>query len=172
MKEMDYLGLKMCNYQALLFEASVENTGCSSKIFIRRFMNSELANRMDKTGLMFESLDIVDAIGELEAQYGVSDYGIEKFSTEELHWIGYIYRYWAYVSEKSSKQLYKIIKPEKLRKLYFPYHSLDPLQAIERIADETGIKSDDDIGDISKGVIALRKVRSKHKSLEERAAEY
>lgn len=80
---------------------------------------------------------------------------------EELHWIGYIYRYWAYISGKSSKQIYKIMKPEQLKKLYLPYHSLDPLQAIERIIDESESESSEEIDDISRGVIALRKVRNK-----------
>lgn len=161
MKKMDSLGLKMCSYQAALFEKSKDSMDCSSKIFIRRFMNSQLAKRMDSIGFMFDSLDISDAFKELEAQYGVSSYGKEKFDTEELYWIGYIYRYWAYISEKTSKQIYKIVKPEKLRKLYFPYHSLDPLQAIERIMEEEPF-SDKKIDDISRGVIALRKVRNKN----------
>lgn len=161
MKKMDSLGLKMCSYQANLFELSKDSVDCSSKIFIRRFMNSKLAKRMDSVGFMFDSLSIQDAINELEAQYGPSSYGIEKFNVEELHWIGYIYRYWAYVSGKSSKQIYKIVKPEQLRKLYFPYHSLDPLQAIDRIMEEIQPQVNEQIDDISRGVIALRKVRNK-----------
>ena len=161
MKKMDSLGLKMCSYQAALFEKSLEDTDCSSKIFIRRFMNSNLAKRMDNVGFMFDAMDIFDAINEVETQYGASTYGIEKFNVEEMHWIGYIYRYWAYVSEKSSKQIYKIIKPDQLRKLYFPYHSLDPLQAIERMMEELGLENSVAMDDISRGVIALRKVRNR-----------
>lgn len=161
MRKMDSLGLKMCSCQAVLFEKSIEYTDCSSKIFIRRFMNSDLAKRMDSIGFLFESSDTADAFGEIEAQYGESSYGVEKFSDEEMHWIGYIYRYWAYVTEKSSKQIYKIVKPDKMRKLYFPYHSLDPMQAIERIMEETGQDKQEDIGDIARGVIALRKVRNR-----------
>lgn len=165
MKKMDTLGLKMCSYQATLFEKSLDNTECSTKIFIRRFMNSDLAKRMDSVSFMFNSLDIVDAIMELEVEYGKSSYGIDRYNVEELHWIGYIYRYWAYVSGKSSKQIYKIIKPDQLRKLYFPYHSLDPQQAIERIIEETGCEDNGAIDDIARGVIALRKVRNRECSI-------
>lgn len=161
MRKMDSLGLKICRYQAELFERSIEQTGCSSKIFIRRFMNSNLAKRMDSTGFLFDSLAVTDALSEIEDQYGASAYGAEKFTVEEMHWIGYIYRYWAYVTEKSSKQIYKLIKPEQLRKLYFPYHSLDPQQAIDRIMEEIGSEGQGGIDDIAKGVIALRKVRNK-----------
>jgi hypothetical protein len=163
MKKMDSLGLKICSYQAVLFEKSIENTKCSSRIFVRRFMNSELAKRMDNLGFIYDSLDVSDAIKEIENQYGVSEYGVEKFSVEEMHWVGYIYRYWAYVTEKSSKQIYKIIKPEELRKLYFPYHSLDPMQAIERIMEAINPEKQTEMTDIEKGVIALRKVRQKQK---------
>lgn len=163
MKKMDSLGLRMCRYQAMLFELSKDKTDCSSKIFIRRFMNSKLAERIDKEGLLFDSLDVQEAIEEVESQYGASSYGVEKFNQEELHWIGYIYRYWAYVSEKSSKQIYKIIKPEQLRKLYFPYHSLDPMQAIERITEEINPMEEKERDDISRGVAVLRKVRNKSK---------
>lgn len=164
MRKMDYLGLKMCSYQAELFENSIRQADCSSKIFIRRFMNSNLAKRMDNTGFLFDSLDVADAVREIEEQYGPSAYGVEKFTVEEMHWIGYIYRYWAYVTETSSKQLYKLVKPEKLKKLYFPYHSLDPMQAIERIMEEIEPPELRELTDIEKGVIALRKVRSRHAS--------
>lgn len=161
MRTMDSLGLKLCSYQAVLFEQSIEQTNCSSKIFIRRFMNSNLAKRMDSVGFLFDSLAVSDAIDEVEDQYGASTYGAEKFSIEEMHWIGYIYRYWAYVSGKTSKQLYKIVKPEQLRKRYFPYHSLDPQQAIDRIKEEIEPEGQSEMDDIAKGVIALRKVRNK-----------
>lgn len=163
MREMDSIGLRICKYQAMLFEISKDMMDCSSKIFIRRYMNSELAARMDNIGYIYDSTEVIDAIKEIEEQYGVSSYGIEKFNAEELHWIGYIYRYWAYISGKSSKQIYKIIKPEQLRKLYFPYHSLDPLQAIERILEQNDMDLYEDEYDIAKGVIALRKVRNKRK---------
>ena len=161
MRKMDSLGLKVCSYQAVLFESSIEQTDCSSKIFIRRFMNSNLAKRMDSVGFVFDSLDVSDAIREIEDQYGRSSYGVEKFTAEEMHWIGYIYRYWAYVTEKTSKQIYKTIKPEYLKKMYFPYHSLDPLQAIDRIMEEILPEEQSGMDDIAKGVIALRKVRNK-----------
>ena len=161
MRKIDSLGLKACSYQAKLFEYSIKDTKCSSKIFIRRFMNSNLAKLMDNDGFMFNSLNISDAIREIDNQYGESTYGEEKFSVEEMHWIGYIYRYWSYVAEKPSKQIYKTIKPDKMRKLYFPYHSLDPLQVIDRIMEEIVNDGDSLKNDIERGVMILRKVRNR-----------
>ena len=161
MKKIDSFGLKMCSYQATLFEASVKHTKSSSAIFIRRFMNSDLAKRMDNISFLFDSLEVSSAIDEVEAQYGASSYGSKKYSIEEMHWIGYIYRYWACISDKSSKQIYKMLKPDQLKKLFFPYHSLDPAQAIERIMEELEPAKEYDPSDIATGVAAMRKIRSK-----------
>lgn len=73
MKEMDSIGLRLCSYQALLFDHSIEGTNCSSKIFIRRFMNSTLAERMDNRG--FLSLDPLQAIERIEEDKGLDRTG-------------------------------------------------------------------------------------------------
>ena len=161
MKEMDSYGLKLCKFQAELFEQSINAAECSSAIFIRRFMLSDLAKRMDKEGTLFEALDIADAFLEIETQFGPSSYGKIKFGKEELYWSGYIYRYWAYMTGETSRQIYKIIKPDELRKLYFPYHSLDPEQAIERIKESKNMTDEDEI---ARGVMILRIVREKRKN--------
>lgn len=156
MRKIDTYGLKLCNFQAELFQKSLIEVECSSKIFIRRFMLSNLAKRMDKDGFLFDSTDIIDALDELEDQFGPSDYGTVKFSPEEIYWTGYIYRYWSYITGKSSKQIYRIVKPDELQKLYFPYHSLDPEQAIERIKESKGLNEEDEI---KRGVEIMRRIR-------------
>ena len=158
MRKMDSYGLKLCKFQAELFKQAKEKAECSSKIFIRRFMLSDLAKRMDKEGFLFDAITVPDALQEIEMQFGVSEYGQVKFGKEELYWMGYIYRYWAYISGKGSKQLYKIVKPEELRKLYFPYHSLDSEQAIERIKESKGIVEEDEI---KRGVEILKRIRAR-----------
>ena len=66
-------------------------------------------------------------IEELEHEFGASSYGKEKYNAEELYWIGYIYRYWCYTRELTSKQLYKIIKPKEsiVLPLIFEYKLAD-----------------------------------------------
>ena len=49
MKEKDERGLKICRAQANLFVASLTLTECNSAVFLRRFMNSSVVERMDKT---------------------------------------------------------------------------------------------------------------------------
>lgn len=73
-----FIRTKICGDQAELFEKSISETECSSRIFIRRFMKSDLAKRMDKNGMLFESLDLLDALEEINEEYGESSYGKEK----------------------------------------------------------------------------------------------
>ncbi len=152
---IDETGLKLCKIQAKLFEISINKTECSSAIFVRRFMLSDVARRMDSGTFLFESCNEEDIFIEIEKEYGKSNYGKEKISAEELYWIGYIYRYWCYTYRITSKQAFKIVKMKELRDLYYPYHSLDPAQAIERILEAKG-KSECDF--TKRGVEILRNI--------------
>lgn len=158
MKNLDDYGMRMCRYQAELFARSREDVSCSSPVFLRRFMYSDLARRMDGDGFLMEAVDKEDAFGEIEQEFGESSYGKIKFNREELYWIGYIYRYWCYVHEITSKRVYRIIKPDELKALYYPYHSLDPAQAIERIMEAKQIREEDYT---ERGVKILRELRKK-----------
>lgn len=160
MKKIDEAGLTLCVLQAEVFADSLTVTQCSSLVFIRRFMNSEVAARMDRNGFLLEACDVTSIFNEVEAQYGPTSYGKERYGREELYWLGYLYRYWTYTYEKSSKQVYKQMKPKNLRKLYYPYHSLDPAQAIERILESSGSKEDDYT---EKGVQILRRILEREK---------
>ena len=47
---------------------------------------------------------------------------VTKFGIlHEIYWIGYLYRYFAFIYEISSVQVYKIVKPKELRGLFLPY---------------------------------------------------
>jgi len=120
---------------------------------------------MDHRGFLLEASDAVSILNEVEAQYGPTSYGKERYGREELYWLGYLYRYWAYTYEKSSKQVYKQMKAKELRMLYYPYHSLDPAQAIERILESNGSEEEDYT---EKGVRVLRKILEREKKAEKR----
>ena len=155
MRKIDEIGLKLSKMQAEVFAASVSVTNCSSPIFLRRFMNSQVAQRMDSGGFLFEACDVNQIFEEINTEFGDSSYGKEKYSEAELYWIGYMYRYWSYTHQKTSKQIYKFIKPKELRSLYYPYHSLDPAQAIERILEAKGV---DEKNLTARGVKILRDI--------------
>lgn len=160
MRAFDETGLKLSRMQAELFVLSATKLECSSPIFLRRFMLSKVAARMDQDGFLYESCTVDGILQEIEEEFGATNYGKEKYSTEELYWIGYLYRYWCYTYEKSSKQVYKLMKPKELRGLYYPYHSLDPAQAIERILESKNLGEEDLT---QKGVEILRRIMSEKK---------
>lgn len=161
MKKIDDIGLALCRTQGEIFVSSISKTDCSTAIFIRRFMNSSFASRIDNGGILSEVFDISIVFEEIEYEFGPSNYGKEKYNAEELYWIGYIYRYWCYTRGKTSKQVYKIVKPKELRSLYFPYHSLDPIQAIDRILEAKNINDDDYT---KRGVEILRRIIEEKKT--------
>ncbi len=147
MKKIDKDGLVLCELQAKAFELSSEKIESSSAIFIRRFMNSEVARNMDSDDFLHFNIGAKNMLDRINEEYGVSQYGSEKYTKDELYWMGYIYRYFAYTYDISSKQVYKIIKSKELRNLFLAYHTMDPKEAIARILEAKGINVDkkDDI---------------------------
>ncbi len=145
MKKIDKDGLLLCNIQGSLFEQSLNKTKTSSEIFIRRFMYSEISKEFDNLSFLDSTKTNSNIYEEIEIEYGVSDYGKTRYNKEELFWIGYIYRFFCYTYNLSSKQVYKIIKPKELRILYLPYHTMDCALAIERILEEKGYSFSEEI---------------------------
>lgn len=139
MKKIDETGLELCKYQAGLFEASISYFPCSSSYFLKQFMNSFLAKRMDSIGFLFESLDTYAALDELKKEKDLTK-GTTKQSEPVMSWIGYLLRYWSYTYEVSSKWLFKFVKLNDFSKLYEAYHSLDVEEAISRISEAKNIK--------------------------------
>lgn len=139
MIKIDKDGLLLCEIQGKTFEISVENYATGSEVFMRRFMNSQVAKEFDNLSVLDTNIYEKDILIRLDEEYGVSNYGKERYTKNEMFWIGYIYRYFSYTYKKTSKQVYKIIKPKELRGLFLPYHTMDPAQAIERILEAKGL---------------------------------
>ncbi len=156
MRTIDNDGLILCDLQSELFEHSL-TLDCSSLIFIRRFMNSKIVKRFDSTQILDDTLTISDIFDELNSEYGETSYGSEKFSKNELYWIGHFYRYFCYTYEITSRQAYKLIKPKELRNMFLAYHTFDTKQAIERILESKNIVLDKDYTEA--GLQILRRMR-------------
>ena len=139
MKKVDKDGYTLCVLQSTVFELSLEKRNSSSPIFIRRFMNSEIAKRLDDAAILDTNLQATDILERLNDEYGISNYGSIKYTKNEMYWIGYVYRYFALACNFSSAQIYRIVKPKELRDVFLPYHTMDPSQAIERILEAKGI---------------------------------
>ena len=143
MKKISKDGLLLCELQAETFENSIDKIESSSEIFIRRFMKSEIAKRFDNESVLESNIQANDVLELVIEQYGDSDYGSVKYTRNEIYWIGYIYRYFAFTYELTSAQVYKIVKPKELRGVFLPYHTMDPAQAVERILEAKGILMDE-----------------------------
>ena len=138
MKKIDNDGLLLCEMQAKAFELSGIEQNTSSAVFIRRFMNSNVAKQLDNMAVLRSNMQAADILKLIDEEYGKSEYGSVKYSLNEL------YRYYAYTYDKTSRQVYKIVKPKELRDLFLPYHTMDPAQAIDRILEAKGLANIDD----------------------------
>ncbi len=143
MRKISKDGVILCTLQAETFEKSVEKMDTSSEIFIRRFMKSEIAKRFDNESILESNIQANDILELINEEYGISNYGSVKYTRNEMFWIGYIYRYFAFTYNMTSAQIYKIVKPKELRDLFLPYHTMDPAQAIERILEAKGMLTDE-----------------------------
>lgn len=83
--------------------------------------------------------DIIDLV---LTEYKDSSYGSIKYNKDKMYWIGYFYRYFSYTYKLSSNRVYKIDKPKELRDLFLSYHALSLEQAIKRVLESKGLKSD------------------------------
>lgn len=162
MKKIDKDGLLLCELQAKTFEMSIDATEVSSEIFIRRFMNSQISKSIDSCEILQTNMQAKDILERIEEQYGKSNYGSKRYTKNELYWIGYIYRYFSYTYEKSSVQIYKIVKPKELRVLFLPYHTLDPSQAIERILEAKNLFIVDDKAEIVRQYKIYKSIRDEN----------
>ena len=63
MREFDHDGLILAEYQGKIFEKSYE-LSCSTGIFIRRFLHSELLKKLDGNNTSLLSLDADEGIRE------------------------------------------------------------------------------------------------------------
>ena len=135
MNEMDRDGLIMCRMQGRIFEYSLDED-VSSAVFIRRFMNSSAAWRMDELYFLNTAQSELQVIDEMKEECRNWGYGSQKFDREEMYWIGYIYRYWAYIWNLRSDQIYRICNGTEMKKHYYIFHSLAPEKAIEMLMEE------------------------------------
>ena len=160
MRKIDIVGLLLCDLQSTAFEYSVDKMESSSEIFIRRFMRSRIANRLDDGSVLESNIQAEDILQLVNEEYGFSNYGSVKYTRNEMYWIGYIYRYFVITYELTSMQVYKIVKPKELKGLFLPYHTMDPSQAIERILEAKGLFTDEKM-ELERQYEIFKRIRNK-----------
>lgn len=63
---------------------------CSSEIFMRQFMISEIVKKFDSLLILDDTLTIDNVYERLEEEFGETNYGKVKYYSEGLYWIGYL----------------------------------------------------------------------------------
>ena len=132
---MNLIENKLCDIQGRLFELSVEK-GFDSESFVKHFMESNVAknldssyNRMQWCGEEYLLEELIDECGDSLKSGG-------KIATkDEIYWIGYIYRYWHYYKDQTSKKIYKQAPYERMKINYLMFHTMTPEIAIDDLIE-------------------------------------
>ena len=134
MKNFDHNGLLLAEYQGKLFEKSTE-LDCSTGIFLRRFLHSDLLEKLDTNQPSLVSLDVNDGINSILEQFGNTDYGKEKYSGSSMFWMGYMYRYISYTREIRTRFLMELLDYRQMNDVYYSFHTQDPEWCIQNLLE-------------------------------------
>ena len=132
---MNSIEYKLCDIQGRLFELSVEQ-GFDSELFVKHFMKSKVAgyldsiyNRMQWAGEEYLLEEIMDECGDDLKKNG------NVATKDEIYWIGYIYRYWHYYKNETSKNIYKQASYKRMATNYLMFHTMAPEIAIDDLIE-------------------------------------
>ena len=129
--KVDSIQLKLCDIQGRLFERSV---AYASESFIRAFMNSAVAEHLDSPYNKLQWMGEEYLMDELKDEKELDTEG-EKYSSEVLYWIGYLYRYWACSRGERSRSIYRQAPAKTMKRNYMAFHTLDPEVAIDDLIE-------------------------------------
>ncbi len=141
MREFDHNGLLLAEYQGKLFEKS-NDMNCSTGVYIRRFLHSDLLKKLDSNNPSSLSLDVKDGNDSILEQFGDSDYGKMKYSKAALFWIGYMYRYISYTREQSTKFIMKLFDYRQMNDVYYSFHTQDPEWCVQSLLEINNLTED------------------------------
>ena len=133
---MTAIELKLCDIQGRLFKLSARR-GIRSTEFIKVFMKSNTAkaldstyNRMQWAGEEYLMEEVIDEAGDRFEKPG------EVYLDELIYWIGYIYRYWHYVTGESGKEIYKQASVKVIKQNYERLYMMTPEEVIEILKEK------------------------------------
>ena len=142
MKKLDHIDYSICRLQGRVFEQSLKNYGTSSPVFIRRFMNSQIANAFDDRSILLSPLDVNGILSYIDDIYGKSNFGLIKYESNVIYWIGYFYRVLSFYYDLPSKVIYKMFKLQEIKDFYNIGHTFDPEIAAQKIMETKNFDND------------------------------
>ena len=132
---MTSIELQLCDIQGRLFKLSARR-GISSTEFIKVFMKSATAkaldstyNRMQWAGEEYLLEEVIDEAGDRFEKPR------EVYAEELIYWIGYIYRYWHYVTGEYSKEIYKQAPVKVIKQNYVRLYMMTPEEVIDLLKE-------------------------------------
>jgi hypothetical protein len=138
---MTPLQLQLCDIQGRLFELSAKEA-LSSDIFIPAYMTSKTCEQYDApyhrlqwSGEEYIMEEFRDEDKKHDGLFSNDKTNGNKllFTNDELYWIGYMYRYWHFLTGEKSKNLYRQAPVKIMKNVYPGFHTLDGKIAIENI---------------------------------------
>ena len=131
---LDSLESSLCQMQGHLFELSAEK-GYDSEAFVKAFMNSCIAEDLDKIFNHTQWAGEKYLLSRLTEEHSEAIRKGTLYDTETLYWSGYLYRYWHFYTGESSKAVYKQAPITIMKQVYLPYHALSVEMAIDRLKE-------------------------------------
>ncbi len=127
--------LNLCKRQGKLF-ALASAKGYNSKKFIQSFMKSELAKGIDSVYNRFqwvgEDYWLQELMDEIKKPIPKSGEILEE---DVMYWIGYLYRFWHFYKDASSKDIFAIAPYERMNTNYLFFHSMSPEMAVDDLIE-------------------------------------
>lgn len=100
-------------------------------------MNSSSAARLDDYYDRLQWAGEEYILEELEDENDIKVGNDYRFNEDVMYWIGYLYRYWHYIKDEFSKEIYKQADEKIMEESYDGFHTLDPDLAIERLKEQS-----------------------------------
>lgn len=129
---LSYFETSLCDMQGKLFEMSAAK-GYASEKFIKEFMLSPIAHDLDSEFNFMQWAGKEYIMERMESEHADCLINGEIFDEEALFWIGYVYRYWHFMTGESSKVILKQAPVAKMRTLFLGYHTMSIELAIEKL---------------------------------------
>ncbi len=137
LRNVDELGHNLCVMQAHIFMKSIDKN-IPSLIFIKSFMLSIQSRDLDKLNIYKSDINQCDIFIEISSK--IKTTRGKLLSYYHIHYIGYFYRMFSYLTNLSSKEIYYLVSPSYLVDNYDVLHSLPINEAIKEVIENKNIK--------------------------------
>lgn len=127
---------QLCDIQGRLFVNSLK-AGYDPSSFIQTFMNSHSAAHLDDYYDRLQWAGEEYILEELEDENELKIGRDHRFNEDVMYWIGYLYRYWHYIKDEISRDIYKQANELIMEESYDGFHTLDPELAVERLKEQS-----------------------------------